>query len=135
DPLDGSKLHDDLVLSAAMTAVLDEQSWGEAGTPLLIQAADPLREMDGAFCWTISTLTSSSLLGLTFRSITAARMANASRILSGLPRTNRVLNSLRCGRGNRGDTAIRSSGITCKKPSASVCAPCPTMWFSRPSPL
>ena len=49
DPLDGSKLHDDLVLSAAMTAVLDEQSWGEAGTPLLIQAADPLREMDGAF--------------------------------------------------------------------------------------
>lgn len=49
DPLDGSKLHDDLVLSAAMTAVLDEQSWSEAGTPLLIQAADPLREMDGAF--------------------------------------------------------------------------------------
>jgi len=49
DPLDGSKLHDDLVLSAAMTAVLDEQSWGGAGAPLLIQAADPLREMDGAF--------------------------------------------------------------------------------------
>ncbi len=49
DPLEGSKLHDDLVLSAAMTAVLDEQSWGEAHAPLLIQAADPLREMDGAF--------------------------------------------------------------------------------------
>ncbi|MEL7644990.1 MAG: hypothetical protein AAGU04_01810 [Anaerolineaceae bacterium] len=49
DPLDGSKLHDDLVLSAAMTAVLDEQNWREAGIPLLIQAADPLREMDGAF--------------------------------------------------------------------------------------
>ncbi len=38
-----------LALSAAMTAVLDEQSWGEAHAPLLIQAADPLREMDGAF--------------------------------------------------------------------------------------
>jgi len=49
DPMDGSKLHDDLVLSAAMTSVLDEQSWGEAHEPLLIQAADPLREMDGAF--------------------------------------------------------------------------------------
>ena len=49
DPMDGSKLHDDLVLSAAMTAVLDEQTWGEAGQTLLIQAADPLSEMDGAF--------------------------------------------------------------------------------------
>ena len=49
DPLGGSKLHDDLVLSAAMTAVLDEQSWGEAHAPLLIQAEDPLLEMDGAF--------------------------------------------------------------------------------------
>ena len=49
DPIDGGKLHDDLVLSAAMTAVLDEQTWGEAGQTLLIQAADPLSEMDGAF--------------------------------------------------------------------------------------
>lgn len=49
DPLDGGTLHDDLVLSAAMTAVLDEQCWSEASAPLLIQAADPLRDMDGAF--------------------------------------------------------------------------------------
>lgn len=49
DPLDGTHLHDDLVLSAAMTAVLDEQTWTETSAPLFIQAKDPLREMDGDF--------------------------------------------------------------------------------------
>jgi hypothetical protein len=46
DPIDGSYLHDDLVLSAALTAVLDEQEWTPAGPNLIIQGIDPLKEMD-----------------------------------------------------------------------------------------
>jgi len=48
DPL-GGVLHDDLVLSAAMTAILDEQEWHLALPPQIIQAMDPLKEMDGGF--------------------------------------------------------------------------------------
>ncbi|MFZ3069899.1 MAG: hypothetical protein WA110_02085, partial [Anaerolineaceae bacterium] len=45
----GTLLHDDLVLSAAMVAILDEQTWIKPGQAVLIQAVDPLKEMDGGF--------------------------------------------------------------------------------------
>ncbi len=48
DPL-GGLLHDDLVISAAMTATLDELEWRLALPPQIIQAKDPLKEMDGGF--------------------------------------------------------------------------------------
>jgi len=48
DPL-GGLLHDDLVISAAMTAILDEQEWHLSLPPQIIQANDPLKEMDGGF--------------------------------------------------------------------------------------
>ena len=50
DPESGGLLHDDLVLSAAMVAVLDEQPWSvSSSAPLVIAAADPIKEMDGGF--------------------------------------------------------------------------------------
>jgi hypothetical protein len=39
---DGNPMHDDLILSAALCAVLDEQSWGQSSPGYLIQAPDPL---------------------------------------------------------------------------------------------
>ena len=48
DPL-GGLLHDDLVISAAMTAILDEQEWHISLSPQIIQASDPIKEMDGGF--------------------------------------------------------------------------------------
>jgi hypothetical protein len=45
----GGLLHDDLVLSAAMVAVLDEQSWHLSSQAVLIPASDPILEMDGGF--------------------------------------------------------------------------------------
>ena len=48
DPL-GGLLHDDLIISAAMTAILDEQEWSLSLSAQFIQAADPLKEMDGGF--------------------------------------------------------------------------------------
>lgn len=48
DP-EGGLLHDDLALSAAMCAVLDEQSWHLSSQSVLIAAHDPLSEMDGGF--------------------------------------------------------------------------------------
>lgn len=48
DP-EGGQLHDDLVMSAAMVAVLDEQNWVVNVEPALILAADPLEEMNGGF--------------------------------------------------------------------------------------
>ncbi|MDD2521648.1 MAG: hypothetical protein PHW11_02340 [Anaerolineaceae bacterium] len=48
DPL-GGLLHDDLVISAAMTAILDEQEWRISLPPQIIQASDPIKEMDGGF--------------------------------------------------------------------------------------
>ena len=45
----GGLLHDDLVLSAAMVAVLDEQSWHLSSQSVLIAAHDPILEMDGGF--------------------------------------------------------------------------------------
>ena len=46
---EGTLIHDDLVLSAAMVAVLDEQEWHLGYEPLLIQAVDPLLVIDGAY--------------------------------------------------------------------------------------
>ena len=48
DP-EGVLLHDDLVLSAAMVAILDEQSWHLSSQAVLIEAHDPILEMDGGF--------------------------------------------------------------------------------------
>lgn len=45
----GDLVHDDLVLSAAMVAVLDEQAWHVGYEPLLIQAVDPLLVIDGGY--------------------------------------------------------------------------------------
>ncbi len=49
DPANGGLLHDDLVISAAMTAILDEQDWSTSSAPILIQAADPLKEMEKGY--------------------------------------------------------------------------------------
>jgi len=50
DPQGGGLLHDDLVLSAAMVAMLDEQPWSvRRSAPLVIAAPDPIKEMDGSF--------------------------------------------------------------------------------------
>jgi len=46
DPATGELVHDDLILSAALVAVLDSQQWGSAGPALMVQAADPLKSMD-----------------------------------------------------------------------------------------
>ncbi len=46
---EGTLIHDDLVLSAAMVAVLDEQEWHLGYEPLLIQAVDPLLVIDGGY--------------------------------------------------------------------------------------
>lgn len=48
DP-EGGELHDDLALSAAMVAVLDEQTWSVRLEPSLIMAVDPLEEMNGGY--------------------------------------------------------------------------------------
>ncbi len=45
----GEYLHDDLVLSSALCAILDQQPWAVTGPSLLIQAVDPLKEMDRGF--------------------------------------------------------------------------------------
>ena len=46
---EGVLIHDDLVISAAMVAILDEQDWHLSFDPLLIQALDPLLVIDGGF--------------------------------------------------------------------------------------
>ncbi len=43
DPATGEPVHDDLLISAALCAALDEQPWGLAHSAI-VQAADPLRE-------------------------------------------------------------------------------------------
>ena len=49
DPADGSPVHDDLLISAAMLAVLDEQEWMVPSAAMLIQNEDPLEELDHGF--------------------------------------------------------------------------------------
>jgi len=49
DPASGEILHDDLVTSAALAAVLDEQDWPTGGPALLVPGHDPLAELDRGF--------------------------------------------------------------------------------------
>jgi hypothetical protein len=49
DPATGDYLHDDLVLSAALVGVLDEQEWPFGGPALVVRPVDPLVEMDQGF--------------------------------------------------------------------------------------
>jgi hypothetical protein len=49
DPADGELVHDDMVISAALTARLDAEAWQPAAPTLIVQAADPLKEMDQGF--------------------------------------------------------------------------------------
>jgi hypothetical protein len=49
NPATGELVHDDLVLSAALTAVLDEQEWAVTGPTLVVSAVDPMYEMDHGF--------------------------------------------------------------------------------------
>jgi hypothetical protein len=46
DAATGELVHDDLVLSAALSAVLDEQEWSIGGPTLIVRARDPLEGMD-----------------------------------------------------------------------------------------
>jgi hypothetical protein len=46
DAASGELVHDDWVLSAALCAVLDDQAWGLAAPSLVVQAADPLDQID-----------------------------------------------------------------------------------------
>jgi hypothetical protein len=46
DPLSGALLHDDLLLSAALAAVLDELPWPSGAPAVLVRGRDPLAEMD-----------------------------------------------------------------------------------------
>lgn len=42
----GGYVHDDLVLSAALCAVLDGEDWSVSGSPLVVPAVDPIKAMD-----------------------------------------------------------------------------------------
>ena len=48
DPVSGKLVHDDLLISAAMLSLLDEQDWSISSPTLVIQAADPLEDIDNA---------------------------------------------------------------------------------------
>lgn len=49
DPATGEQVHDDLLLSAALCAVLDRLEWYEGGAGGFVPGRDPLEEMDGGF--------------------------------------------------------------------------------------
>ena len=49
NPATGELIHDDLVMSAALTAALDQQEWAVSGPALIVHAADPLAEMSTGF--------------------------------------------------------------------------------------
>lgn len=49
DPASGDLLHDDWVLSAALSVVLDAQSWAPGGAAAVVQRSDPLKELDHGF--------------------------------------------------------------------------------------
>jgi hypothetical protein len=49
DPDNGSLVHDDLVLSAALASVLDRQTWFSIGPALVVPGRDPLDDMDNHF--------------------------------------------------------------------------------------
>jgi hypothetical protein len=45
----GELLHDDLLISAGLCSLLDKQKWGVYGSAVIIQAGDPLQELDEGF--------------------------------------------------------------------------------------
>ena len=47
DPASGALIHDDLLISAAMLALLDEQTWSLSGPAVVVDAQDPLDDMKG----------------------------------------------------------------------------------------
>jgi len=49
DPSDGTLLHDDLLISAALCAVLDEQDWRSGEPAVIIPAPDPLQDIERHF--------------------------------------------------------------------------------------
>ncbi|NMC34793.1 MAG: hypothetical protein GYA36_20410 [Veillonellaceae bacterium] len=49
NPATGELVHDDLVLSAALCGVLDDQEWTISGPALVVRRSDPLKEMDHGF--------------------------------------------------------------------------------------
>ena len=49
DPASGEPVHDDLVISAALSAVLDGLEWSMGGPAMIIPGEDPLDEMDKEF--------------------------------------------------------------------------------------
>ena len=49
NPATGELVHDDQLISSALVAVLDKQDWSYSFAPYVIQAADPLAEMDRGF--------------------------------------------------------------------------------------
>jgi hypothetical protein len=49
DPSTGEPVHDDLILSAALVAVLEDQPWTVSSPTVIIQAADPLAAMEKGF--------------------------------------------------------------------------------------
>ena len=44
--LTGDLVHDDVILSSALCAILDDQEWAMTGAPLVVHRTDPLLEMD-----------------------------------------------------------------------------------------
>ncbi|MHB8855757.1 MAG: hypothetical protein ACYC6K_03955 [Bellilinea sp.] len=49
DPANGEPVHDDLLLSAALSAVLDTQPWGSTSPALVVTGRDPLKDLDSGF--------------------------------------------------------------------------------------
>jgi len=49
DPMDGELVHDDLLISAALVAALDQQDWSYSAPTFVINAPDPLDDMDKGF--------------------------------------------------------------------------------------
>jgi len=49
DPASGDLVHDDLLLSAALCAVLDTQPWGSISPALVVPGRDPLQDLDTGF--------------------------------------------------------------------------------------
>jgi len=47
DPASGKLIHDDLMISAAMLSLLDDQPWSVTGQSEIIKARDPLDDMKG----------------------------------------------------------------------------------------
>jgi hypothetical protein len=46
DGATGERIHDDLVVSAARIAALDDRDWTVSGGPVIVRGRDPLAEMD-----------------------------------------------------------------------------------------